>query len=158
MGARRGARGALAPPPWNFKKWRNILPSYKIPQNFRSRLRRSPEIPYIFQSKTSQKTQKVSFAPSGAAKTCQLFKVLGVFPPSGKISAGAHACTCTWTHQTAIWKDMYMKKQYYNSHGHVTPTVTWSKALKVSRKRKWIIIIKRLAEARWCETVERFVD
>ena len=48
----------------------------------------------------SQKTQKFSFAPSArpkmvdflyaAPKTCRLFEVSVILPPSGKISAGAH--------------------------------------------------------------------
>ena len=73
-----------------------MLPSYEIP--FGARYRYS-----IFQSKTSRKTQKFSFAPSarrkmvgflyGAQKTCQLFEALVVLPPSGKISAGAHDCS-----------------------------------------------------------------
>ena len=33
----------------------------------------------------------------GAPKTCQLFKVSVVLPPSGKISAGAHACASLLT-------------------------------------------------------------
>ena len=71
-----------------------MLPSYKTPFGARNRYS-------IFQSKTSRKTQKFSFAPSarrkmvdflyGAPKTCRLFKVSVILPPSGKISAGAHA-------------------------------------------------------------------
>ena len=54
-----------------------------------------------FSLKCHEKTQQFSFAPwarrkmidflYGAPKTCQLFKVTVVLPPSGKISAGAHA-------------------------------------------------------------------
>ena len=97
MGACRGARGALAPP-LEFEK----MTSYtKYPKFFARAFGACYRYMYsIFQSKTAQKTQKFSFAPPahrkmvnflyGAPKTCHLFKVSLVLPPSGKISAGAH--------------------------------------------------------------------
>ena len=38
-----------------------------------------------------RRAEKWSIFLHGAPKTCQLFKVSVVLPPSGKISAGAHA-------------------------------------------------------------------
>ena len=86
MGARRGGKGGTCPPPLEFEKRTSYA---AVLQNTLK-----------FSSKTSQKTQKFSFAPSarrnmvnfwyGAPKTCRLFKVSVALPPSGKISAGAH--------------------------------------------------------------------
>ena len=98
MGARRG--GTCPPPTWNLKNDVICCRPTTYPKIFarafgdRYRYR-------IFQSKTREKTRKFSLAPParrkmvdflyGAPKTCQLFETSVVLPPSGKISAGAHA-------------------------------------------------------------------
>ena len=100
MGARRGARGALAPPPLGFEKTTSYAAVLQNTLKFSLAPLALAIDTLYFNLKRCEKTQNFSFAPSarrkmvdflyGAPKTCQLFKVSVVLPPSGKISAGAH--------------------------------------------------------------------
>ena len=106
-----GGNLAQLPPPWNLKKVTSCAavlqntPKFSLAPGARHRY-------HIFQSKKPRKTQNFLFAPlarrkmvdswyGAPKKTCQLFNVLVVLPPSGKIPAGAHGsgtvlALCAW--------------------------------------------------------------
>ena len=100
MGAHRGGKGGHLSPSLEFEK-NDVMcccPT-KYPKFFARAYGARLKYP-IFQSKTAQKNAKIFVcafgAPKkvnflyGAPKTCQLFYVSVILPPSGKISAGAH--------------------------------------------------------------------
>ena len=105
MGARRGARGALAPPPLGFEKMTSYAAVLQNILKFSLAPSALALYTLYFSLKCREKTQKFSFAPLarrkmvdflyGAPKTCRLFKVSVILPPSGKISAGAHGTNMT---------------------------------------------------------------
>ena len=100
MGARRGEGGALAPPPWNLKKVRSyaavlqntpkfsVAPSALAIDTLYFTLKRR-EKRKMFRLRL-WRAEKWSILGTARQKTCQLFNVLVVLPPSGKIPAGAH--------------------------------------------------------------------
>ena len=94
-------------PPWNLKKMTSYVAVLQNTLNFSLAPTALAPHTLYFSLKRREKTQKFSFAPSarrkkvdflyGAPKTCRLFKVSVILPPSGKISAGAHGYSANMT-------------------------------------------------------------
>ena len=103
-GARAGGgKGGHLPPPPGFEKMTSDAAVLQNTLKFSLAPSALALDTLYFSLKRREKTQKFSFAPSarrkmvdilyGAPKTCRLFKVSVILPPSGKISAGAHGLT-----------------------------------------------------------------
>ena len=95
-----GQGGGTCPPPWNLKKMTSYAAVLKNTPNFSLAPSALALDTLYFSLKRRKKrknfrlrlrrAEKMVIFWYGAPKTCQLFKVSVVLPPSGKISAGAH--------------------------------------------------------------------
>ena len=102
MGARRGGQGGTCPP-LEFEKVTSYAAVLQNTLNFSLAPPALALHTLYFSLKRREKRKKCHLRLGraekmvdflyGAPKMCQLFKVLVVLPPSGKISAGAHAPT-----------------------------------------------------------------